>query len=85
MGVKIEHTDALSNIGRGMASIGKCQSKGAINFEAKIRIILVLDENTKAFLALLHHLFQPTAAVNGWHFGIATDIRQARGEAYELV
>lgn len=78
-------TDALSDVGRGMAGIREGQSKGAIDFEAKIRVIFVLDKDTKAFLALLHHLFQSTAAINGWYLGIAADIRQARSEADELV
>lgn len=78
-------TDALGDVGRGMASIGEGQGEGAINFEAKIRVILVPDEDTEALLALLHHLLQPTAAVNGSRLGIAADIRQARGEADEFV
>lgn len=78
-------TDALSDIRRSMAGIGETQSEGAIDFKAKIRVILVLDKNTEALLTLLHHLLEPTAAINGRRFGIATNIRQARGKADELV
>ncbi|KAG7023885.1 hypothetical protein SDJN02_14912, partial [Cucurbita argyrosperma subsp. argyrosperma] len=76
--------NTLSDIRRSMAGIRETQSEGAIDFEAKIRVILILDKNTEALLTLLHHLLEPTAAINGRRFGIAANIRQARGKADEL-
>ena len=39
-------TDALGDVGWGMAGMREGQSKGAIDFKAKIRVIFVFNKNT---------------------------------------
>ena len=78
-------TDTLSDVGGNMAGTRELQSEGGVDFEAKIGVITVFDEDTKALLALLHHVLQSTAAVERWSLGVAAYVRQARREPHELV
>lgn len=59
-------TGAVGDVGGGVALGGEGEGKGGIDLEAKGWIISIFDKQADALRALLQHLFEASAAVNGW-------------------
>lgn len=71
------HTGAVGDVGGGVALGGEGEGKGGIDLEAKGWIISIFDKQADALRALLQHLFEASAAVNGWGLGFTTHKGQA--------
>jgi len=60
-------------------------SESGIDFDAKIGVITIFDENADAFFALVKDHFEASAAVYGWGFGLTTNVRNAASQPHKFV
>lgn len=80
-------THTTSYVNRYMAGTRELQSKRSVDVEPEFGIVVVLNQDADAFVALRIHLCQASAAVYCGSFGtfVTSHIRKTWCKPYELV
>lgn len=78
-------TDALGDVGGGVAGGREAEGEGGVDLEAEVRVVAVLDEDAQALLALVQHRLQPRAAVDGGALRVPAHVGQAARQPSQLV